>query len=100
MMRALESVLSCRGKLNTTDENVPDVPESCREGEAEEQPRFDQLKPATSDALLFLFRRCHNYIAGTQGPYNEGLQPHEATIGTPERPLQSHLPAGQHQQWK
>jgi type I restriction enzyme M protein len=32
-----------------------------------DRPRFDQLKPATSDALLFAFRRCHNYIAGNQG---------------------------------
>ncbi|MDN7802166.1 HsdM family class I SAM-dependent methyltransferase [Burkholderia gladioli] len=32
-----------------------------------ERPEFDQLKPASSDALLFAFRRCHNYIAGNQG---------------------------------
>lgn len=32
-----------------------------------ERPSFDQLKPATSDALLFGFRRCHYYIAGNQG---------------------------------
>jgi type I restriction enzyme M protein len=31
------------------------------------------LKAATSDALLFTFRRCHNYIAG-----NQGLQKPEA----------------------
>jgi len=30
-------------------------------------------KPASSDALLFAFRRCHNYIAG-----NQGLQKPEA----------------------
>lgn len=48
-------------------EEVPDVPEFGRGEEEAERPRFDQLKPATSDALLFAFRRCHNYIAGNQG---------------------------------
>lgn len=48
-------------------EDVPDIPEFGREDEAADRPRFDQLKPATSDALLFAFRRCHNYIAGNQG---------------------------------
>ena len=48
-------------------EEVPDIPQFGREDEAEDRPRFDQLKPATSDALLFAFRRCHNYIAGNQG---------------------------------
>lgn len=47
-------------------EDVPDIPQFGREG-ADDRPRFDQLKPATSDALLFAFRRCHNYIAGNQG---------------------------------
>jgi type I restriction enzyme M protein len=48
-------------------EEVPDIPEFGKGDEAAERPRFDQLKPATSDALLFAFRRCHNYIAGNQG---------------------------------
>lgn len=48
-------------------EEVPDLPEFGRENEAEDRPKFAQLKPATSDALLFAFRRCHNYIAGNQG---------------------------------
>lgn len=48
-------------------EEVPDLPEFGRGDEDEDRPRFDQLKPATSDALLFAFRRCHNYIAGNQG---------------------------------
>jgi len=48
-------------------EDVPDLPEFGRGDEDEDRPRFDQLKPATSDALLFAFRRCHNYIAGNQG---------------------------------
>jgi len=53
------------GKVNIED--VPDLPEFGRGEEDEDRPRFDQLKPATSDALLFAFRRCHNYIAGNQG---------------------------------
>lgn len=48
-------------------EDVPDLPECGRGEEDADRPRFDQLKPATSDALLFAFRRCHNYIAGNQG---------------------------------
>lgn len=48
-------------------EDVPDIPECGQEDEDQDRPRFDQLKPATSDALLFAFRRCHNYIAGNQG---------------------------------
>jgi len=48
-------------------EDSPDLPEFGRDESEAERPRFDQLKPATSDALLFAFRRCHNYIAGNQG---------------------------------
>jgi type I restriction enzyme M protein len=48
-------------------EEIPDLPEFGRLDDEAERPRFDQLKPATSDALLFAFRRCHNYIAGNQG---------------------------------
>ena len=53
------------GAANT--EEIPDLPECGRQDDEAERPRFDQLKPATSDALLFAFRRCHNYIAGNQG---------------------------------
>jgi type I restriction enzyme M protein len=54
-------------------EEIPDLP-SAGQGERDaERPRFDQLKAASSDALLFAFRRCHNYIAG-----NQGLQKPEA----------------------
>jgi type I restriction enzyme M protein len=53
------------GQVNMED--VPDIPEFGRDEEDADRPRFDQLKPATSDALLFAFRRCHNYIAGNQG---------------------------------
>lgn len=48
-------------------EEVPDLPVFGRGDEDQDRPRFEQLKPATSDALLFAFRRCHNYIAGNQG---------------------------------
>lgn len=48
-------------------EEVPDIPAFGVSAEEADRPRFDQLKPATSDALLFAFRRCHNYIAGNQG---------------------------------
>jgi type I restriction enzyme M protein len=54
-------------------EEIPDLPIYGQTDEDAERPRFDQLKPATSDALLFAFRRCHNYIAG-----NQGLQKPEA----------------------
>lgn len=54
-------------------EEIPDIPANGRSEEDAERPRFDQLKAASSDALLFAFRRCHNYIAG-----NQGLQKPEA----------------------
>ncbi len=50
-----------------TTEEIPDLPTFGRDEDEAERPRFDQLKPATSDALLFAFRRCHNYIYGNQG---------------------------------
>ena len=59
------------GKVNFQD--IPDIPGKGRTEEEVERPRFDQLKAASSDALLFGFRRCHNYIAG-----NQGLQKPEA----------------------
>ena len=48
-------------------EEIPDLPEFGRSDDEAERPKLDQLKPATSDALLFAFRRCHNYIAANQG---------------------------------
>ena len=56
-----------------TYEEIPDIPMFGQTDEEAERPKFDQLKPASSDALLFAFRRCHNYIAG-----NQGLQKPEA----------------------
>ncbi|APH71033.1 N-6 DNA methylase [Aquibium oceanicum] len=54
-------------------DEIPDIPSKGRSEDEVERPRFDQLKAASSDALLFAFRRCHNYIAG-----NQGLQKSEA----------------------
>jgi type I restriction enzyme M protein len=54
-------------------EEVADLPGFGENPDDVERPRFDKLKPASSDALLFAFRRCHNYIAG-----NQGLQKPEA----------------------
>jgi type I restriction enzyme M protein len=54
-----------RGKI--VFEEIPDLPSYGQSGDEAERPAFDQLKPASSDALLFAFRRCHNYIAGNQG---------------------------------
>ena len=54
-----------RGKISF--EEIPDLPSFGQTGDEAERPAFDQLKPASSDALLFAFRRCHNYIAGNQG---------------------------------
>lgn len=48
-------------------EEVPDLPQYGKEDEADDRPTFDRLDPASSDALLFTFRRCHNFIAGNQG---------------------------------
>lgn len=48
-------------------EEVPDLPQFGQDESEQDRPLFEQLKPATSDALLFAFRRCHNYIAGNQG---------------------------------
>lgn len=45
---------------------IPDIPHF---GDSAETgaPRFEQLRPAASDSLLFAFRRAHGYIAGNQG---------------------------------
>jgi len=48
-------------------EEIPDIPTYGQTDDEVERPRFDQLKAASSDALLFAFRRSHNYIAGNQG---------------------------------
>lgn len=53
--------------------DITDLPVKGRELEEAERPTIATLKAATSDSLLFTFRRCHNYIAG-----NQGLQKPEA----------------------
>lgn len=53
-------------------EEIPDIPGKGRSEDDVERPRFEQLKAASSDALLFGFRRCHNYIAGNQGLQKTG----------------------------
>ena len=67
----------CYRRVNTDGkvsfEEIPDIPGKGLTEDEVERPRFDQLKAASSDALLFAFRRCHNYIAG-----NQGLQKPEA----------------------
>jgi len=52
---------------------INDIPIKGKSLEDAEKPSFASLSPAKSDALLFAFRRCHNYIAG-----NQGLQKPEA----------------------
>ena len=52
---------------------ISDIPEKGKTLDEAERPSFHELRPATSDTLLFTFQRCHNYIAG-----NQGLQKPEA----------------------
>ena len=52
---------------------ISDLPEKGKTLDEMERPSFNELRPATSDVLLFTFQRCHNYIAG-----NQGLQKPEA----------------------
>jgi type I restriction enzyme M protein len=48
-------------------DEIIDIP-ALGQSEADAQrPKRKDLKPATADNLLFAFRRCHNYIAGTEG---------------------------------
>lgn len=58
---------------NISFDEIPDIPTKGKSEDDVERPKFEQLKAASSDALLFAFRRCHNYIAG-----NQGLQKPEA----------------------
>lgn len=48
-------------------EEIIDVPSFGQSEEDAQRPKRKDLKPATADNLLFAFRRCHNYIAGTEG---------------------------------
>lgn len=48
-------------------EEIVEVPAAGQSEADAQRPRRKDLKPATADNLLFAFRRCHNYIAGTEG---------------------------------
>jgi type I restriction enzyme M protein len=48
-------------------EEIIDVPAAGQSEDEAQRPRRKDLRPATADNLLFAFRRCHNYIAGTEG---------------------------------
>lgn len=50
-----------KGKIEI-DEDIVDIPTFGQAPEDAERPTVEQLKPASSDALLFCFRRCHDYI--------------------------------------
>lgn len=48
-------------------EEIIEIPAAGQTEADAQRPKRKDLKPATADNLLFAFRRCHNYIAGTQG---------------------------------
>lgn len=48
-------------------EEIIDVPAYGQTEADAQRPKRKDLRPATADNLLFAFRRCHNYIAGTEG---------------------------------
>ncbi|MCW2980916.1 MAG: methylase [Solirubrobacterales bacterium] len=50
---------------------VVDIPARGLSLDEAEKPKIQTLKPATADNLLFAFRRCHNYIAPTEGRSKE-----------------------------
>ncbi len=52
---------------NLTYEEIVDIPSAGQSEEDAFRPKRKDLMPATADNLLFSFRRCHNYIAGTEG---------------------------------
>lgn len=58
-------LVSVPGKRIFVD--IADLPTNGRPTEEVERPNRGSLKAAESDALLFTFRRCHNYIAANQG---------------------------------
>lgn len=48
-------------------EEIVEFPAQGQSEDDAQRPKRQDLKPATADNLLFAFRRCHNYIAGTDG---------------------------------
>ena len=65
--------LKIQGDRSVECVEITDIPVKGRDVDDIERPRREHLRPASSDALLFTFKRCHNYIAG-----NQGLQKPEA----------------------
>lgn len=61
----------CLAKRITADgfkiEEIIEIPAFGQSEADAQRPKRKDLKPATADNLLFAFRRCHNYIAGTEG---------------------------------
>jgi type I restriction enzyme M protein len=55
------------GAKGFTFDEIIDVPAFGQSETDAQRPKRKDLKPATADNLLFAFRRCHNYIAGTEG---------------------------------
>ncbi|MBN9101458.1 MAG: N-6 DNA methylase [Pseudonocardia sp.] len=49
------------------EDDIIAIPAAGQTEEDAQRPKRKDLKPATADNLLFAFRRCHNYIAGTEG---------------------------------
>ncbi|MFH1689910.1 MAG: N-6 DNA methylase [Candidatus Eisenbacteria bacterium] len=50
-----------------TFEPIVDIPAFGQSEQEAFRPKRSDLMPATADNLLFAFRRCHNYVAGTEG---------------------------------
>jgi type I restriction enzyme M protein len=48
-------------------DEIVEIPAAGQTEEEAQRPKRKDLTPATADNLLFAFRRCHNYIAGTEG---------------------------------
>lgn len=49
------------------EDDIIAIPAAGQSEEDAQRPKSKDLKPATADNLLFTFRRCHNYIAATEG---------------------------------
>lgn len=48
-------------------EEIVDIPAAGQQESEAQKPKRQDLMPAAAHNLLFAFRRCHNYIAGTEG---------------------------------
>lgn len=52
-------------------ETIVDIPIFGQTEAEAQRPKRKDLMPATADNLLFAFRRCHNYVAGTEGMHKQ-----------------------------